>query len=496
MVTQPNLAVVAGLEPRVVWELFAALSAVPRPSKKEVAAQAWVREWAKGHGLKCREDGPGNIVIEVPASAGHEQAPVTILQAHLDMVCEKNAATQHDFERDPICLVRGSDERGAPLIHAAGTTLGADNGIGVCLALAAAITRGVQRPPLEMLFTFDEEAGMTGARALKPDFLRGRRLLNLDTEEDDALYIGCAGGMDTTLSWRLPLATVPAGAGGWRVAVTGLRGGHSGGDIHENRGNALKLLTRVLRSPQATGLQLAELQGGSKRNAIPREATALVAGPAALADQLAAAAGAVQEEIRRFRHEPECAISVAAAPVQQATSPIETQRVLAALAAVPSGVLAVVPEIPGLVETSNNLSTATSRVDQGLLEVTVGCLSRSSLQAALHEAGRQIAAVASLAGATAVQGGEYPGWMPNANSPLLATCRTVFQERFGKEPKAAAIHAGLECGIIAGQMPDMDMVSFGPRIEGAHSPTERVWVTSVARSWEYLQAVLATLARE
>lgn len=495
MVTQPNLAVVAGLEPRIVWELFAGLAAVPRPSKKEAAAQAWVRAWAKEHGLKCRQDEPGNIVVEVPATAGHAQAPVTILQAHLDMVCEKNAGTQHDFDHDPIRLVRGTDERGAPLIHAAGTTLGADNGLGVCLAMAAAITPGVQRPPLELLFTFDEEAGMTGARALKPDFLRGRRLLNLDSEEDDALYIGCAGGLDTTIKWRLPLATVPAGASGWQVTVTGLRGGHSGGDIHENRGNALKLLTRVLRGPQMDGVQLAALSGGSKRNAIPREAAATIAGSAALGDHVEAAAAAVQDEVRRYRHEPDCTINVEVVSVPQAASPVETQRLLAALAAVPSGVLAVVPEIPGLVETSNNLSTAESRVEQGLLEVALGCLSRSSLQAALREIGRQLAAIASLAGATAVQGGEYPGWMPNASSPLLATCRAIFQERFGKEPKVAAIHAGLECGIIAGQMPDMDMVSFGPRIEGAHSPTERVWVMGVQRSWEYLQAVLAALAQ-
>jgi dipeptidase D len=498
MSTSPTA--IQGLEPAPVWQFFAELSAVPRPSKREEQIRAHVRKTAERLGLRFHEDQVGNIAIDVPASPGHEHAPLTVLQGHMDMVCEKNAGTQHDFDRDPIRLVRDKEAKtGDALIRADGTTLGADNGIGLALALAAATSPQVVHGPLEILCTVDEEMGMSGAKVLAPDFIKGRRMLNLDAEEDDALYIGCAGGCDTTLTWELKTAPPPQRSSACRITVAGLRGGHSGVDIHLNRINAIKLLVQAITTVPPGKLRIADLHGGSKRNVIPREASAMLVGPATAVKDLTAIAQKLQEAAIRAGEEA-CTIRVEKTPLTDAPSTLtakDTQRLLTVLTALPHGVLAVVPEMPGLVQTSNSTSIVESQPADGKLTLTVGCLSRSSLATELGATARQLAAIGDLAGAKVDSGNQYPGWQPNVNSPLLATCRRVYEQLFGQAPNVTAIHAGVECGIIGERMGDgaMDMISLGPHIAGAHSPDERVYVASVQKTWKYLAALLAELAR-
>lgn len=497
MTTPLDSTEIGALEPKAVWRFFAELSAVPRPSKHEEQVRAHMRTTAQRLGFNLREDSVGNLLIQVPASPGCENAPITVLQGHLDMVADKNAATVHDFERDPIRLVLDQDEKGGRFVRADGTTLGADNGIGLALALAAASLPEVVHGPLEILCTVDEEMGMTGAKALPTDFIKGRRMLNLDSEDDDTICIGCAGGMDATLRWELPAGPLPKRAGVCRIAVSGLRGGHSGSDIHLNRANAIKLLVQTLHILSPARLRLAELRAGSKRNVIPREASAVVVGPVNLARRLTQAAEQVQAEAVQYGAETGCTITVETASAEAATSPADARRVLATLAGLPHGVLAVVPDMPGLVQTSNSTSTVESRLEAGKLQLTVGCLSRSSSRPQLHATVRQVTAVGELGGAAVESGNEYPGWAPNMDSPVLATCRRVYERLFGQPPKVTAIHAGLECGIIGERVGQgqMDMVSIGPQITGAHSPDERVYVASVQKSWTYLTAILAELAR-
>ena len=499
MASETHLGTAEDLEPGVVWKLFAGIAAVPRPSKKEERVRAHVRAVAEEHGLTVRQDSIGNLLVDVPATPGCESAPITVLQAHLDMVCEKNAGVTHDFDRDPIRLILDKDPAGEQIVRADATTLGADNGMGVAMALAVAFSSDATHGPLELLFTIDEEAGMSGAKAVTPEFFHGRRLLNLDSEEDDILCIGCAGGCDTTLAWTCTGSPIDKGAEVFRVVVDGLRGGHSGCDIHENRGSAIKLLVRTLLGIDSAGLRLVSLDGGSLRNAIPREATAVVAGQVGLADTLRQAAQQVQEEA--CRESAEQGLSIRVEPVTNETSVVAMSRtdtgcLLSTLAALPHGVLGMHPSVPGLVQTSNNLATV--RVAPGesspTLDIHVGTLSRSSSASLLRVTLAQIASVGRLAGARIETANGYPGWEPNLDSPVLGTCRRVYETVMGEPPKVAAIHAGLECGIIGERVSGMDMVSLGPRIEGAHSPDERVWVASVQKSWKYLLAILAELS--
>jgi dipeptidase D len=499
MSTPTNHSAIEALEPQAVWQLFVGMTAVPRPSKREERIRDHVRGLAQKHGWPVRQDGAGNLLIEVPATPGHESAPVTVLQGHLDMVCEKNTGTAFDFERDALKLVIDRDgQNGEAFVRADGTTLGADNGIGLALALAASAAPDVVHGPLELLFTIDEEAGMTGAKTLTADFLRGRRLLNLDSEEDDALYIGCAGGCDTTLTWNWKTRPASQRVRAARVTVSGLCGGHSGGDIHKHRGNALKLLARTLLAGGSGRAQLAEINGGSKRNAIPREAAAVVVGSRTALTALAKAAAMVQEQAARESAEDQPVIRVepldGAAPA--VLSAADTTRLLEVLAALPHGVLSMHPRVAGLVETSNNVATVNTHLDSDgrTLHVAVGTLSRSSSGTQIHVTLRQIEAVGRLAGAEVVNANDYPGWAPNVDSPILATCRQVYERVFGAAPKVTAIHAGLECGIIGDRVGGIDAVSFGPHITGAHSPDERVYIASVQKVWKYLRAVLAELA--
>lgn len=493
MTQKTGSSAIEQLEPKAIWKLFAGMAAVPRASKKEEKIRVHMKKVAQELGFAVKEDAVGNQVIEVPAKPGCEKAPITVLQGHLDMVCEKNSGTQHDFDNEGIKTIIDKDPNGKPIVRADGTTLGADNGIGVCMALAAAADPDVKHGPLEILCTIDEEMGMTGAKALKPDFFKGKRMLNLDSEEDTAIYIGCAGGCDSNLTWSFAMQAAPAGTAAYKVAVTGLRGGHSGGDIHQNRGNAIKFLVQTLRG--VDGVQVAELNGGSKRNAIPREAYAVVIAPTAAADKLANSAQAAQKDAIEGANEANCIIKVEKADAKNAASIADSRQLLTTLAALPHGVLAVVPTIAGLVQTSNSTSIVESKIDGGKLGVTIMCLSRSSAAVDIETVKRQIRAIGDLGGAKVEQGNEYPGWAPDVDSPTLATCRRVYEKLFGEPANVTAIHAGLECGIIGQRMGKMDMVSFGPHIEGAHSPDERIWVESVQKSWKYLKAVLAELAK-
>ena len=501
MSTETTISEVTALEPGLVWSLFAGIAAIPRPSNREEMIRVHVRTIAERNGFAVCEDSVGNLIVEVPATKGSEHAAITVLQAHLDMVCEKNAGTEHDFNTDPIQLNLTVDPSGAgPVVSAAGTTLGADNGIGVALGLAAAMSPEVVHGPLELLFTIDEEAGMTGAKALGPTSIRGKRLLNLDSEEDDTIYIGCAGGCDTELSFRLP--TQPPGAANkfYRMNVAGLRGGHSGGDIQENRGNAIKLLVRALLDASPDGLGLVSIDGGNLRNAIPREAAAVVAGPASMRAALQQAAEKVRLEAAAESAERNVSISVeevSGGDIQAVVGAADTRRVLDTITGLPYGVLGMHPTLAGLVETSNNVATVASSTSsaENSMTVTIGTLSRSSSSSRIREVLAHIAAVGRLAGADVKADNEYPGWAPELDSPTLDCCKRVYEKLFGAEPHVAAIHAGLECGVIGKQVGGMDMVSFGPRIEGAHSPEECVWVESVQKCWTYLKAVLAELAK-
>ena len=493
MSTVADRSAVESLAPQTVWRIFSGISAVPRPSKREQKIRAHVKQVAESHKFKVREDRVGNLLIEVPATKGCENAPAVVLQGHLDMVCEKNAGTAHDFDADPIRLVIDKAAEGKQIVRADGTTLGADNGIGVSLALAAATDAAAVHGPLEILCTIDEEDGMSGAKAISPDLFKGRVMLNLDSEEDDALYIGCAGGTDTTLIWSLPTAAPPPSAEVCRISITGLTGGHSGCDIHLNRVSGIALLWQMLQAIDEPTLQLATVSGGSKRNAIPREAAAVAAGPRGLAAKLNNASKALQAQAVSLG-ERGCKITVESASATAVASVDDSQRVLTAIAALPHGVLAVVPDIPGLVQTSNGTTTIKS-VDDGKLRIEVGCLSRSSSTTDMNTVLAKIAAIARLAGARAERANEYPGWSPNLQSPTLAVCRAAYERVFKKPPRIASIHAGLECGIIGERVGGMDMVSFGPNIQGAHSPAERVEVASVERMYRYLLAVLADLAK-
>ena len=494
------MSFVAELEPRQVWERFDEILGIPRPSKGEEAMRRYVVGRAEAKGYEVRQDAAGNVVVAVPATAGREGVATTVLQSHLDMVQEKNSDVDFDWAKDPI-----RPRRDGEYLKATGTTLGSDNGIGVAAMLAlldggeGSEDSAVEHGPLELLFTIDEETGLTGAAELDGSLLTGRRLLNLDTEEEGSVYVGCAGGADTIFRLPLPAAPVDDGARALTVRVSGLKGGHSGVDIHLQRGNAVSLLARALwaAGEAASGAaggrpRLAGLAGGSAHNAIPREAeaTLVVAGDAvdAVRKALEAEGAAIAAELAPVDPGFRLAVDDAAAPAD-AWDEAASARVIALLAALPHGVLAMSHEIPDLVETSNNVAFA--KEEGGRL--TVHCSTRSSTASALAAVRRRLAAFADLAGVEAEQPPGYPGWKPDLDSPLLATVRRVHERVLGEAPEIKAIHAGLETGILGEKVPGMDMVSIGPQIEFPHSPDERVHVESVGRFWKLLTATLAEL---
>ena len=486
------MSFVSELEPRTLWTRFDEILAIPRPSKKEEAARRYVLELAERKGLRHRGDATGNLVVEKPASPGREGAPVVVLQGHLDMVTEKNAGVAHDFERDAIAP-RLEKDGGDDWLKATGTTLGADNGIGVAAILAVMMADDLVHGPLELLFTVDEETGLTGVVGLDAAAiaLRGRRLLNLDSEEEGAVTIGCAGGAISRLLLPVETAALAAGQSLLEVRLKGLKGGHSGVEIHLQRGNAVQLLARALLA--AGPLHLAGFQGGNKHNALAREASARVALPQ---DRIAAFREAVERELAAIREEyravePGLAFEVAEAGDSGAVWTEDLgRRLLLLLNGVPHGVLAMSHDIPGLVETSMNLAAVAA--DGGEVAVVVSV--RSSVGSALLAQRRRLRALAELVGARIEENEGYPAWKPNLDSHLLKVFRGVHQRALGTEPTLRAVHAGLECGVIGEKFPGMDMISFGPDIRGAHSPDERVRIPSVAPFYRLLTDMLAELA--
>ena len=480
---------VSELEPTALWRHFDTILTIPRGSKNEDRMRRTVLAIAERAGLKHAVDSAGNVVIRKPATVGHEEAPTTTLQSHLDMVNEKNADHPHDFTTDPII-----PQQVGEYLTADGTTLGSDNGIGVAAMLALMEATDLTHGPLEFLFTIDEETGLTGASELDASLVTGRQLINLDSEEEGNLYVGCAGGGESWLT--LDLVTVPATPATVTLAVAlkGLKGGHSGCDIHLQRANAIKLLGRLLWTAYLdTPFLLANVEGGSAHNAIPREAFALVAVERTFKNALL---GTLETDLAAVCTEYGSADPGIELHVDETDTPTAlwdrstSETVLSLLNALPHGVAAMSYDIPDLVETSINLAT----VKPDGNHLTVSLSSRSSIDSALESLRRQVRALSVLAGAKVQEDTPYPGWKPNLESRLLDVTKTAHTKEFGREPAIRAIHAGLECGILGKKAPGMDMISFGPVIEFPHSPDERVQIASVGRFYRLLTATLEHLA--
>ena len=476
------------LQPAIVWQHFATLCRIPRQSKQEGPLRSHLEQWAQQQSLQTVVDTAGNLIIRKPASAGYEAAPGVVLQAHLDMVCQKNAGSAHDFARDPIATVIQDG-----WVQAPDTTLGADNGMGVAMILAVLQDRTLQHGPIEALLTVDEEAGMGGAHGLQAGLLQGKLMLNLDTEEWGEFYLGCAGGADVNVERPGQATACAPGHVTTRITLNGLRGGHSGVNIHEGRGNAIKLLVRVLADlSQRFGIQLAQLQGGTARNALPREAFATVTVPS---DQLTALQAAVanwhtllQDEWSDIEPKLQLLVEPSTATAS-VLSPAEQTVWINSLQAAPHGVKRMSLRVPGVVETSNNLGMVDIQPQHGSCNFMIRSLISSGTQALADE----IVSLFALSGTSAVASGHYPGWAPNPASPLLARCQAVYRRDHGQDAKIQVIHAGLECGLIAAQYPGMDIVSFGPTIRGAHAPGESVEIASVSQTWNLLTAILAAI---
>ena len=475
------------LQPAILWNHFLDICGIPHGSGDEAALRGHLEGVAKDRGWEALVDGVGNLVIRVPATKGHEQAPPLVLQGHMDMVCEKNADTEHDFATDPIQPWVDGD-----LLRARGTTLGADNGIGIAAGLALADDPEVVHPPLEILCTVDEERGLTGAQGLDGSLLAGRTLLNLDSEEEGALYVGCSGGGDLVGTFALPREDV--GGEPVRVEVKGLLGGHSGLDIDLGRGNSIAILAGLLAEAIEAGLVVGvdTIAGGNLRNAIPREASAVVRVLEGHREDLEVVTLKKLTEAREElgSADPGLAITLADAAGGETVPAVAMAPLLAMLLEMPRGPLAMSADLEGLVQTSNNLAVVRDRGDV----LTVQASTRSSVAAELEEARDRIAAGMEAAGGAVERDEAYPGWKPDMSSAVLARCVAVHERMFGGKPEVKAIHAGLECGILGEAVPGMDMISMGPNIHFPHSPDEHIEIPSVGRFWEYLKGVVADLA--
>lgn len=473
------------LEPSILWRNFVALNAVPRPSGDEARVCQFIKDFATQHKLDFVEDKVGNIIVRKPASKGMEKKATLVMQGHLDMVHEANADTVFDFNTQGIKMVIDGD-----LIRAEGTTLGADNGIGVAAIMAYLESTDLVHPPLEALFTIDEERGLTGALNLERGLLKGKNLLNLDTEEDHVFSIGCAGGIDTVIEWTYHAIPTPAQTSGIHVAVTGLAGGHSGMEIHKGLGNAHKLLNRILMHCQPAAIFIGNWVGGGKRNAIPRESKATLAVKNVkkfekLFDEIK------KDILTEFASlEPDLSISFRTTDLPPSVmAHKEVHKLLLAIRSTYNGVFRMSPDIAGLVETSSNLATVA--IGEG--HAKFGTLQRSSIESGKMEVADAVSAPFELIGAKINRFGSYPGWKPNPNSPLLKKMVTIYEKEFASKPTVEACHAGLECGIIGSHYPKMDMISFGPNIWYPHSPREQVSISSVQKFWKLLNKVVAEL---
>ena len=476
---------IKNLAPQEVWKHFYTLTQIPRPSKKEAEVIAYMKKFGEDLGLETLVDEVGNVIIKKPATPGMEKRKGVVLQGHLDMVPQKNSDKDFNFETDPIVTLIDGD-----WLTADGTTLGSDNGIGVAAAMAVLESTSLKHGPVEALFTIDEETGMTGAFGLKPGILDGDILINMDSEDEGELYVGCAGGIDVAATKTYAEESAPSGHEAYRINVQGLKGGHSGMDIPLGRANANKVLFRFLMQAESDlNIRLSEARGGDLRNAIPRESHALVLVPSADANAFESLVGTYQEIYQKefADTEPDLSFSCekVAAP-SKVVPALEQAKFIRAIFACPNGVQRMSQSMKGLVETSNNLAIAS--VKEGKFEAYN--LTRSSVDSAKEATAWKIAAVFQLIDAQVKLSGGYPGWKPNMASPILKTCQEVYHKNFGKVPEIKAIHAGLECGLLGGVYPNFDMISFGPTIRFPHSPDEKVEIATVQKFWDFLVAIL------
>lgn len=473
------------LNPKRLWYYFHQILQIPRPSKKEEKIISYLLNFGKEHGLESIQDEIGNVLIRKPASKGMENRATVVLQSHVDMVCEKNNDVKFDFENDPI--LSWIDDG---WVKAKGTTLGADDGIGIAAQLALLEANDLKHGPIECLFTIDEETGLTGAFGLKPDFLKGTILLNLDSEDDGELFIGCAGGKDTVAEMKFETEAVPTSFSAFKITVSGLQGGHSGDDISKGRGNAVKLLNRILWYAAANfGLRVSDFKGGNLRNAIAREAFATIVVPdmhsQAFSDYLKTFREAVKAEYNITEPSLEVAIEKCGLP-DLIIDKQSQDKLLNALYACPHGVIAWSADIPNFVETSTNLASV-MLTDTKIMITTS---QRSSVESAKDDICNMVASVFTLAGAEVKHTDGYPGWTPNPSSVIVDLTSSTYKDLFKEDPKVLAIHAGLECGLIGDVYPEMDMISFGPTIKGAHSPDERLLISTVEKFWKLTVKVL------
>lgn len=479
-----------GLQPEILWGYFEEICQVPRPSRKEGKIGTWLMEFAKKHRLEARQDKAGNVLITKTASPGKEEVPTVVLQAHMDMVCEKNADVEHNFEQDPIQPYIDGE-----WVKARGTTLGADDGIGMAAALAVLTSDHIQHGPIECLFTVNEEMGLTGAFALQPGFFQGKILLNLDSEDEGEIFIGCAGGMDTVIRLSYEKAGIPTGQFAVRVQVKGLQGGHSGDDINKGRGNAIKLLNRFLwEMNDRYGIRLVVFEGGNLRNAIAREASAIFVFDENLKEKIRVDFNIYAAEMERVWEltEPGLKIELDSVDVpEDALTSDATSKLLNALYACPHGVYAMSFRMPGMVETSTNLAAV--RFEEGQ-QILITTSQRSDVDSEKINIANMVASVFRMVGAEVEHGEGYPGWAPNPNSAILKLAVESYQSLFGKKPVVRSIHAGLECGLFLEKYPEMDMISFGPTLRGVHSPDEKINIKTVGMWWEHLVSILEMLS--
>ncbi|MDA8140126.1 MAG: aminoacyl-histidine dipeptidase [Desulfobacteraceae bacterium] len=472
-----------------VLEYFERISAIPRCSRNEGRIGQWLREWALGIGYEVSGDPAGNLVVRVPASPGVAQAPTVVIQGHMDMVCEKTPDSPHDFHRDPIRCIQDGE-----WLRADRTTLGADNGIAIAYAMALVEDRSLAHPPLELLFTVDEETGLNGVKKLAPGLLTGRMMINLDSEDEGVFTIGCAGGRETNLGLRAAKESLPSDWKIFKLVVGGLRGGHSGIDIDKQRGNAIQLLARTLaRIESETACRIMSIKGGTRHNAIARDAEAIIALGGAVEDSLKMLAIEMEQRFKTEYKVTETGLSVsvqACNPAQAwSFTSTDSQRLIRLLLALPHGVAGMSPTLAHMVETSNNLAKVTSSEDH----IAILCSQRSALVSRLEEITAKVHAVATLAGATVGEENQYPPWPPNPDAFLLSQSQATYERLFGKAPLIQVIHAGLECAIIGDRYPGMQMISFGPTIQSPHSPSERLHIPSVEKVWRFLAALLRDL---
>ncbi len=476
------------LEPKELWSNFHALTQCPRPSKHEEVVREFLVNWAKKNKIECRVDGVGNVILSKPATKGMEKVSPVVLQAHMDMVPQARAGKVFNFEKDPIQTKIVDD-----WVYACDTTLGADDGMGVAAIMAVFTSKEVKHGPLEALITTDEETGMTGAFGLKKGELHGDYLLNLDSETEGELYVGCAGGLDASLSIPYTTERAPKDMVAYRLTIGGLKGGHSGMEINTGRANANKLLFRHLRWVAECGIRIISIEGGNMRNAIPRDAEAVIAMPKAheecILKEFDKVAGWVKKELAAV--EPDFFAKYERVRMNPTViSEQDTQKIINLMMVAPNGVIRMSRDMEGLVETSLNLAIVKTTASKKFM---VHALLRSSVDTAKDALGERLVCLAEMCGGKCTLSGAYPGWKPNMDSKLLKTMKQTYKKLYKKEPAIVAIHAGLECGLLGGKYPDMEMISFGPTLQSPHSPDERCYIPSTKKFYDFLVASLAAM---